>query len=274
VELTRARERLLRRVTTRRGREAEGVVLLEGPHVLESALDWGAVPTFVLLGTESSSDSIDPLKLRLLEAGVEVIPVSTELLEAFAQTDSPQGILGVATEPRAVLPPAGSGSGQRCLVLDGVQDPGNVGTLVRAAAALGADRVVALDGTADPWSAKAVRAAAGLSFAIPIHLLEWEETATWLDLEGLPHLVADRSGQDVRGWLRGAPTGPGAGWALVVGNEGKGPRADVLARATARLAIPLQGGVDSLNVSTAGAILLWALGAGRDPAAGGGGGAP
>jgi TrmH family RNA methyltransferase len=163
------------------------------------------------------------------------------------------------------LPEPPGGGEERCLLLDGIQDPGNVGTLIRAAAALGVHRVLVLDGTADPWGPKAIRASAGHSFTIPIHTIAWTEAERWLEGAGLPLFVAERGGIDLRDWLRSADAAGrnGSGWALLLGNEGRGPREQARARATARLGIPLAAGVDSLNVSTAGAILLWTLGMGR-----------
>jgi TrmH family RNA methyltransferase len=242
--------------------------------VLATALDHGAVLSFVLKDEGARTDELEALLERLASAGTEVVEVSPALFAGFAQTESPQGILGVAAEPRAALPEPRASAGTRCLVLDAVQDPGNVGTLVRAAAALGAERVFSLDGTADPWSAKAIRASAGLVFALPVHLLQWEEAARWIEEAELPLLVADRAGRDLRDWLAETPAGGGGGWALLLGNEGRGPREGARERAAVHLAIPLTSGADSLNVSTAGAILLWAVGPGRDSSPAGGGGRP
>jgi TrmH family RNA methyltransferase len=195
---------------------------------------------------------------------VHAVPAA--LFRELSQTEAPQGILGVAAEPRTALPPPASAGSERCLVLDAVQDPGNVGTLVRTAAALGVTRVVALDGTTDPWGAKAVRASAGLVFALPVHVVSWAEASAWIASVAVPLLVASAGGDDLRAGAPSAASGPGSGWALLLGNEGQGARPEAAAAASARLAIPMVGGVESLNVATAGAILLWALGPGRaDP---------
>jgi len=155
-----------------------------------------------------------------------------------------------------VLPEPRSGDGPLppgpLLVLDGVQDPGNVGTLVRAAAAFGAAGVLALDGTVDPFNPKAVRAAAGAIFRTPVLRTSWEHVDAELRTRG-PVLVADMSGRDV------ATLRPIGSWTLVVGSEASGPRAAVRAAATDNVAIPMRGGVESLNAGVAGAILLYAL---------------
>jgi TrmH family RNA methyltransferase len=112
---------------------------------------------------------------------------------------------------------------------------------------------MALDGTADPWAPKTVRASAGMVFRLPVVTCACGEALEALEARGLPLLVAD---------ARGEPPGPGsrsAGWALAVGNEGAGPRPRVLKAADAVLRIPMPGPAESLNAGVAGSILLYAL---------------
>jgi TrmH family RNA methyltransferase len=262
VTLGRSRERLLRRISTRKGREAEGVVLLEGPRVIETALDHGGEVLFGAIEAGARSAGVERALARLTDAGTDVAEIGKADFVELADTDAPQGILAVAREPRVQGPQAPLGI--RVLVLDRVQDPGNVGTLVRAAAGLGAERVLALDGTADPWSAKAVRASAGLVFRLPPLALAWPEAAQLIRASGVPLVVADAKGEDVRSWLGRSPAS--AGFALALGNEAAGPRPELLDVAEATLAVPLARGVESLNVAAAAAVLLWALGPGRDTA--------
>lgn len=259
MPLTRARERLLRRIATRRGREKEGIVLVEGPRALATALAAGAEFDFVML--LEGAPLPEGLASLLVPRGVDVVELSPAELREHSRTESPQGVAAVAREPRVPLPAPEKATGSTCLVLDGVQDPGNAGTLIRAAAAFGTGRVLALDGTVDVWNPKAVRASAGTAFHLPVHRLPWEEAVAWLDAAGIPLLVGDAGGRDVRAWSDRAPEP--SGWALLVGNEAAGPRAAAAARASASLAIPLASGVDSLNVAMAGTVLLWALGPGR-----------
>jgi TrmH family RNA methyltransferase len=259
------------------------VVLLEGPRVLSTAVRLGAEILFVMR-EDSAAGAIFPDTERLLrERGTEVLDLPAESLREFADTESPQGLLAVARQPRAVLPePSESGSdgraGGNVLVLDRLQDPGNAGTLVRVAAAFGLERVFALDGTVDPWSARATRGSAGLIFKMPVHSLTWTRASEWLEARASPLIVADPQGEDLREWLRSKTAGstassvgrdngeslPSTGWALLLGHETTGPRPEALAAAWARIAIPMEEGVDSLSVATAGAILLWALGLGSD----------
>lgn len=268
MELSKARVRLLRRIMTRKGREAEGVVLLEGPRTIEAAHQDGAQVLFVL----HCSQSADPVALLeiLTRNGVEVIEITEGELAEFSQTEAPQGVLALAREPVRELPDPSGAGGEKVLLLDRIQDPGNVGTLVRAAAALGVERILLLDGTADAWGAKAVRASTGSVFSLPLHRVRWDEADAWLQGAGLPLLVAHGPGKDVRRWLaedakEGGEGGvvPSSGWALLIGNEGEGPRPEAFASAASLLSIPLESGVESLNAALAGAILLWALGPGR-----------
>jgi TrmH family RNA methyltransferase len=264
---------MLRRIATRRGREAEGVVLLEGPRTVETALDHGAVVSFALCVSGASGRTTAGLRERLTRDGADILDVTEGAFRAFASTESPQGLLAVAKEPRVELPVRPSTPSPRVLLLDRVREPGNVGTLIRVAAAFGLERVLALDGTADPWGAKAVRASAGLAFALPIHGVAWEDARIWLEGAALPLLVADGGGEDVRTWVS-ARAGEGLrGWALLLGNEGSGPRPEAVRWGRTRLAVPVAPGVESLNVAAAGAVLMWALGPGR-PGSGVTGGAP
>jgi RNA methyltransferase, TrmH family len=260
-ELSRARQRRLRRLTDRKGRVQEGLVLVEGPRAVRAALASGARFRFVLLEEGLRGPGIGELIDALAAAGVETVRAGGEELAAFADTETPQGVLGVAQEPTHELP--AEALGERVLVLDAVQDPGNVGTLIRTAAAFGLSRVIALDGTVDPWNAKAVRASTGLAFRLPVHRLGADETLGWLARVGLPLLVADAEGRDVRAGA--LPRREAGGFALAVGNEGAGPRPQVRKKAARLVSLPLAPGVDSLNAAMAGSILLWVLGPGTDP---------
>jgi RNA methyltransferase, TrmH family len=281
--VSKAKARLLRRLSDPKGRRREGLVLLEGYRAVETARDAGARFRFVLLASDASSPEAAAAE-GLAAMGVEVVRAPRGEVVELADTESPQGILAVAEEPRAALPggeegrggaeaeagATGSGEGiggsgegkERVLVLDGVQDPGNVGTLIRAAAALGMDRVLSLTGTADPWGTKAVRASVGLVFRVPVHGIGIGEALEWLRARGLPLLVADAGGEDVR--RAELPRGREGGFALLVGNEGAGPREESREAADAVVALPLAPGVESLNVAVAGALLMWALGPGLE----------
>lgn len=202
-------------------------------------------------GLYTPAAALDPAAASVLEdlraAGVPLEEVSDAEFRGFAGTKSPRGVLVVTAIPSRTLADAG---GKRLVVLDAVQDPGNVGTLIRAADALGASAVVALPGTADPWSPKCVRAAAGAGFRIPVVASTVAALVEWCRSQDVRLLAASVSGEPV-------PRAAGArDAALVLGNEGAGVSDAVLAVCEGLVAVPQRAAADSLNVAMAGAILM------------------
>ena len=248
--LSRERGRLIERLRRRRTREREGLFLVEGIRSVGDALAAGVPARFAVVSPRLGEIAGgDPLRERLVQAGIETVEVADAEFAALSDTGAPQGVLLVCPEPRndpAHLP-AGT-----LLVLDGVQDPGNVGTLIRAAATFGVAGVIALDGTVDPYGTKAVRAAAGAVFRTRVLMASWDEIESDLRARG-PLLIADMDGSDV------ASLAPQGEWALVVGSEGAGPRASVREAAAGAVGVPMPGGAESLNAGVAGAILLYVL---------------
>lgn len=169
-----------------------------------------------------------------------------------ADTEQPQGVLAVAGIPSWEMSAlAGDSVPRVILVLDAVQDPGNFGTLARSAEALGAIGVIALPGTVDPWNSKAIRAAMGSTFRLPVVAASWDDAARWLRGEGFTILGAAAGGDPVPAGIERA--------ALVVGNEGAGLSDAVRSGVDTLVGIPLRGRAESLNVSAAAAILLHEL---------------
>ena len=253
MPLSRAKEKLVGRLRNSRMRPREELVLVEGPRTSAAVLDAGARIRFALV-TPSFRRFPDGQELvDRLEAGTTVDEVSEDELEGISDTDSPQGVLLVCEEPRLSVEDLLKRTPGRFLVLDGVQDPGNVGTLIRAARAFALDGVVALDGTVDPWNPKAVRASAGSSFHIGVVKSAWDQVESLVGDLNLHLLVAEAGGTDV------ADVSPPSPWALVIGNEGRGVRNEVRRRAAGVVTVPMPGGADSLNAGVAGAILLHSL---------------
>ena len=140
------------------------------------------------------------------------------------------------------------------VVLDGVQDPGNAGTILRTAAALGATATLALPGTVDLWNAKVVRSSMGAQFAHPSFAVSIEELASILRREGIELWAADKGGEPV------GATAPPRKLAIAVGNEGAGLSSPVRALASRTVSLPIARGVESLNVAVATGIILYELG--------------
>jgi TrmH family RNA methyltransferase len=251
---TRGEERELRALRSRRNRERSGRFLAEGTRGVRDLL---ASPLTVRLVVSTSSweDDAAAAELRGLasERGVTWRSVSDAELTTYADTDTPQGIVAVGQVPTARLESLEPrGDRLLLLVLDAVQDPGNVGTLVRTAEALGAAGVVLLPGTVDPWNPKAVRAASGACFRTPLVAAGWERLRPWLGAADVRLFAA----------AAGAPPLPESlppRVALAVGNEGAGISAATRRHADALVGIPLRGGAESLNVAAAAAILLFQL---------------
>lgn len=245
---------LARDLARRKAREKHGLFVVEGVRAVEELLRSPLVIRGVLAAPQLSDAPRGTALLGAIEArGIELQHVDAKEFASAAETESPQGVIAIAQAPDysfATL--AGDWRGV-LLVLDGVQDPGNVGTILRTAAALGAAGIVALPGTVDLWNAKVVRSAMGAHFRHPAFSCTWAELDTFRKHAQVPLFVADASGQPIRADDRPARV------ALVVGNEGAGVSSDARARADRTIALPIHGDVESLNVAVATGILLYLL---------------
>lgn len=195
------------------------------------------------------------LRDRLAERNVETAEVTERDFASAAETDSPQGILAVAGIPlRRLAATAGElPAAARLAVLDGIQDPGNVGTILRTAAAFEA-ATVALPGTVDLWNAKVVRSSMGAHFHHPAVSATWDELDEFRHDRGAALWVADSGGTPLD-----AGSAPRAPLCVVLGNEGSGPSAQARERADQVVSLPIAPGVESLNVAVAAGILLYEL---------------
>jgi len=259
TSLTRAEATQIKKLRRPRERRFVQRFVIEGVRQAREALDAElGIHRAVLSPRLEAVEGGSEVARRLKERGVPWAEVSDRELSGLSDTEAPQGVLLVAQEPWRDLP--GLNPARRLLVLDGVQDPGNVGTLIRSAHAFALDGVIALTGTADPWGAKAVRASAGSVFATPVVRAVVAEFAAWLAAREWPRdglWLADAGGE-----AHPAPLEP---WALVVGNEGAGVSADlaqVLPQAR-RAAVVMPGRAESLNAGVAGSILMYSFTSGR-----------
>ena len=245
--LSEGRKKALRALLSRKGREKAGRYLLEGRLIAEEALDW-EVPLAEAFVVTDSGEEVADLARRLRDSGVTVTEVSDRELRGISDVVTPQGVLLVAHRE---MPPPVPTEGLLVL-LDAVQDPGNVGTLLRAADAFGAAAVLAARGTADITSPKVLRAAMGSVFHLPvIRTGPSGEIAAGLASAGFTILAATLDGEDPLA-LETLPEQT----LLVLGNEAKGVHPAVLRTAHRRISIPTPGAAESLNVAMAGAILL------------------
>jgi TrmH family RNA methyltransferase len=257
LSLRRARQLLQPRL-----RREAGLFLAEGPHLLAAALA-ASTPLRTIYATERAA--LEGETGRLVQAAREVgIPIDVipdADLASLTETDSPQGVVSVAAipEPTHRLFASEESAARDAglwLHLDGVQDPGNVGTLLRAAEAFGLRGAVAGKGTADPWSGKVVRAAQGAHFRLEIRAERYDHVETAAFLDGLSAVggelwTTSLDGEDVY-----ASPPPPETCVLTVGNEARGVRPFVAARAVRSLRIPQRGAADSLNVAMAATVVL------------------
>lgn len=247
-----AEAKIVRGLKRRKMREAEGLFLAEGVRVAEELLRSGIDLRLAVVAPSLEDTSRGRALHEALRALAAYRRVSEAELARLADTSTPQGVVLVGAIPRATLDDIEAGAGP-LLVLDGVQDPGNVGTLVRAADAFGAGAVIALPGTADPWNPKVVRAAAGSLFRVPVIQAEREALLGWLRARRTALYVADVRGPAIEDLA--LPARP----ALVLGNEGAGVDETLARAADGTVAVPIRGGAESLNVAMAGSILLYLL---------------
>jgi TrmH family RNA methyltransferase len=187
----------------------------------------------------------------LTARGVTIEDVDEREFLSAADTDAPQGILLVVDTPQRRL--SDLRAARTIVVLDGLQDPGNAGTILRTAAALGAAGVVALPGTVDLWNAKVIRSAVGAHFTHPAMTATLEELVSYLTSAQVPLWAATMAGASVASVDRQGPV------AIAIGNEGAGVSPALLAAATQQVTIPISDAAESLNAAVAAGILLYLL---------------
>mgnify|MGYP002572632771 FL=1 len=187
-----------------------------------------------------------------LPSAVRRVEVPADLLRSLSTTETPQGVLFLCRTPDLALPERLTGG--RYMVLDGVQDPGNLGTVWRTADAFGADGLVLVHSCADPWSPKTVRATMGACFRLPVWEADLHTLQARLDEGGVPLYATalredteDLRAQDLRRC------------AVVIGSEGRGVSEETLALCGKTLKIPMRTRCESLNAAVAAAVVLWEM---------------
>ena len=245
---------MIRDLHRRRGRERRGLALAEGVRLVEEALAAelplrGAAISPALEATTRGR----ALKSALERRAVRIEPVSESELAALADTEHPQGVVAVVEPRRWTMADIQVAPGRPVLALDGVQDPGNVGTILRSALGLGAAGVIALKGTAELTSPKVVRGSMGALFRLPAVAEDMDAFLAWAGERRLELWAAAADGAPLE---PGGARGHTASVGLVLGNEGAGVSPALEAAATRRVAVRLAPGAESLNVAIAAAILL------------------
>ncbi len=236
----------MKQLYQRKHREKEGLFLAEGFHLVEEAFNANIrIDQFIVQeGTNLPS--------RIPFSGFELTIVSKAVMKELSSTETPQGIIAVCHLPEEEK--ITIEKGKKYLLVDGVQDPGNVGTLIRTADAVGLQAVLLGSGTVDPYNEKVIRASQGSLFHLPVikgDIGEWMKT---LQAKGIPIFgTAIEKGTSYTAIERQKE------FALIVGNEGRGVNKEWLNKSDQIIYVPIYGNAESLNVSVATGILLYHL---------------
>jgi TrmH family RNA methyltransferase len=231
----------------KRHRDKTGRFVVEGTRLVEEAA-LADIPIESVFYTEDYAEDDDGAALldELSQIGAVLIPVDGLVMEAMSDTHTPQGVLAVLPTPALDVP----ADLPYALVIDGVGDPGNLGTIMRAAASGAVPLLITAPGTVDPTNPKVVRGAMGAHFRLPIRQLSWDGVAAALGKRAI--FLAD--------------VGTGANYydvdwtqhcALIVSEEAHGPSPEAARLAHARVTIPMPGHMESLNVAMAASILIF-----------------
>lgn len=241
----------IRDLHRRKARERRALTLAEGIRLVEEAVASGIpIEGAVVSPSLEAGERGHALVQALERRGVPLERVSDRDLEKLADTDHPQGVVAVIRPPTWSVADLVIQPRSVVVVLDGVQDPGNVGAILRTAHGLGAAGVIVLPGTAELANPKTLRGSMGAWFRLPAMRLEVPEFLGWVAEKGLTVQVAAMDGVPAMSVKRSEAL------ALVVGNEGAGVQPGLRAAGTA-VAIPLVPGAESLNVAVAAGILLY-----------------
>lgn len=263
--LPRVRLKLLARLGTRTGRGREGLYLLEGRRAIEDALERGERLMFLVATPDTERVVRDWIAEGRLSEGTEPFVTSATELERVADTQAPQGLLAVGEVPDLSLAALPADPGRILLVVDGVQNPGNLGTLLRTLAAVGGRSAILCRGTVDPYNPKALRGAAGLTPALSIAAhVPASDAAEWCASRDRPIVLLEAGAPNL--FEVGPPEGP---LALAVGSEAAGATSALAEAASFKVGLPMAGSVESLSVAVAGSIALYAVALGlRFPGSG------
>ena len=227
-------------LSSRAERRKTGLFVADGTKLLEEAVKyWPGLQTVILT---------DGVEIQVPDH-VRVVRVPEDVMASISPMEAPQGalFLGKLPEQTEFVPKKGM------LILDGVQDPGNIGTILRTADAMDVP-VVLLEGCADPWSWKVIRSTMGAAFRTPVVQASWEEVLGKCREAGIPIGVTALSDRAVD--IRSARL---SDMALVIGSEGRGVRKEVLENADHELIIPMNPHCESLNAAIAAAIVMWEI---------------
>ncbi|MCA1057804.1 RNA methyltransferase [Rossellomorea aquimaris] len=232
-----------KKLLTKKERDLTRTYIIEGFHLVEEALKQEDTVLELIV-----VEGID-LPQKWTVESVSMTMVSDEVGKALSDTETSQGVFAICKQKEDEHD---FKRAKTFMILDGLQDPGNIGTIIRTADAAGMDMVVLGKGTVDPYNPKVLRSAQGSHFHIPIVRRDLSETIPVLKERGIPVY-----GTALENGVEYSTVEPGPSYALIVGNEGNGMSKDVLTETDQNLYIPIYGKSESLNVAIAAGILLY-----------------
>ena len=255
-----SRIRLVRKLATRKGRAAEGRFAVEGRNLVTEVLEKDLDVDFIMIPAGTADDAPDFIRKCIDSPDVTVCEVPAREFAGLTDAENGIGMLAVV-RLREYGPDILDGlrPDDNVLVLDRIQDPGNMGTLIRTAVAAGYKAIVAMSGTVDIYSPKVLRATAGMVFEIPvIYVPDNEALMGMLGRSGRRIVVTD-----VNGGVPYYEEDLSRGIALIIGNEGSGVSDTLMETADVRVTLPMKGRIESLNAAVAAAILMYEAVRGR-----------
>ncbi|GLB58443.1 TrmH family RNA methyltransferase [Cytobacillus sp. NCCP-133] len=230
-----------KKLLTKKERDQTGTFLVEGFHLVEEALAGDRIIEMIIIESKDMPPGWN-------YGDIPVTMVTDEIIGMLADTETPQGILAVCEQDHSSV----DIEGRRYLLIDAVQDPGNLGTMIRTADAAGLDAVIVGEGSVDVYNPKVLRSAQGSHFHLPVikgNLFDW--------VNRLKENHVPVYGTALEGASEYTGHGQLDSFALLVGNEGRGVNKELLTQTTANLYIPILGKSESLNVAVAAGILLY-----------------
>jgi TrmH family RNA methyltransferase len=250
------RVRAVAKLAKRSAREETGLFLLEGPQAVREAIACRPESIIDLFATPSALERHADLRESAAAAGIDVDFATEPVIEAMADTVTPQGIIAVAKQFPTALRDVLAAQPRLIAICEEVRDPGNLGTIIRAADAAGADAVVLTGRTVDPYNPKVVRATTGSLFHIPISRGgDLDAAVSAIRGAGLSVVAADVKGDDLLEARAAGRLARPTAW--LFGNEARGLEDEALALADVALRLPIYGSAESLNLATAASVCLY-----------------
>ncbi|AGW42145.1 rRNA methyltransferase [Leifsonia xyli subsp. cynodontis DSM 46306] len=250
------RVRAVAKLTKRTARSETGLFLLEGPQAVSEALTFRPELLVELYATPTALERHQGIAQAAAAAGTEVEFVTEQVLGTIADTVTPQGFVAVARQFPTSVRDIFAGSPALVAILEEVRDPGNAGTIIRAADSAGADAVVLTGRTVDLYNPKVVRSTTGSLFHVPVAVgADLPDVVSRARAAGLRVLAADIAGEDL---LAARTAGQLAGpTAWVFGNEARGLPGEQLGLVDRAVAVPIYGRAESMNLATAASVCLY-----------------